>query len=76
MSSLTRMQGELPDNESQTNGEVSYNHLPSHRKKTLCSMKAPRTVKRITFNPCEANPGHTLYVHVPRLNQDEVIVPN
>ena len=39
-------------------------------------MRAQRAVKRITFNPFEANPGQTLYVHVPKLNQNEVIVPN
>ena len=38
-------------------------------------MKAPRSVKRITFNPSEANPGETLYVHVPKLNENEVVVP-
>ena len=38
-------------------------------------MKAPRSVKRITFNPSEANPGETLYVHVPKLNENEVLVP-
>ena len=38
-------------------------------------MKAPRSVKRITFNPSEANPGETLYVHVPKLNKNEVLVP-
>ena len=55
---------------------VSYDLLPSHNEKTLNAMKAPRTVKRITFNPSEANPGETLYVHVPKLNENEVIVPN
>ena len=39
-------------------------------------MKATRAVKRITFNPSEANPGETLYVHVPKLNENEVLVPN
>ena len=38
-------------------------------------MKAERTVKRITFNPTEANPGETLYVSVPKLADDEIIVP-
>ena len=38
-------------------------------------MKAERTVKRITFNPTEANPGNNLYVSVPKLNEEEVIVP-
>ena len=37
-------------------------------------MKAERTVKRITFNPSEANPGETLYVSVPKLSEHEVIV--
>ena len=56
--------------------EVSYNLLPSHSEKTLKAIKAHRAVKRITFNPSEASPGETLYVHVPKLNQKEVIVPN
>ena len=54
--------------------EVSYNLLPSHNEKTLNAIKVPRAVKRITFNPSEASPGETLYVHVPKLNQKEVIV--
>ena len=54
---------------------VQANLLPSHSVKTLGAMKAERTVKRITFNPTEANPGNTLYVSVPKLNEDEVIVP-
>ena len=48
--------------------------LPSHSEKVLGAMKAERTVKRITFNPSEANPGETLYVHVPKLAVNEVIV--
>ena len=32
-------------------------------------------MKRITFNPTEANPGETLYVSVPKLADNEVIVP-
>ena len=46
-----------------------------HSVKTINAMKAPRSVKRITFNPSEANPGETLYVHVPKLNKNEVLVP-
>ena len=49
--------------------------LPSHSEKVLGAMKAERTVKRITFNPAEANPGETLYVYVPKLEDNEVIVP-
>ena len=54
---------------------VQANLLPSHSVKTPGAMKAERTVKRITFNPTEANSGNTLYVSVPKLNEDEVIVP-
>ena len=54
---------------------VQANLLPSHSVKTLGAMKADRTVKRITFNPTEANPGNTLYVLVPKLHEEEVIVP-
>ena len=49
--------------------------LPTHSEKTNNAMKAPRSVKRITFNPSEANPEETLYVHVPKLNKNEVLVP-
>ena len=49
--------------------------LPSHSEKVLGGMKAERTVKRITFNPTSANPGETLYVSVPKLAKNEVIVP-
>ena len=66
------MEGDVPE----TKGGVSYNLLPSHKEKKLRAMKALRTVKRITFNPSEASPGETLYVRVPKLNQNEVIVPN
>ena len=48
--------------------------LPSHSEKVLGAMKAERTVKRITFNPTGANPGETLYVSVPKLAENEVIV--
>ena len=54
---------------------VSDNLYPMHSEKTKNSMKAPRSVKRITFNPSEANPGETLYVHAPKLNKNEVLVP-
>ena len=48
---------------------------PAHAEKTLDAMKAERTVKRITFGRSEANPGETLYVSVPNLNENEVLVP-
>jgi len=49
--------------------------LPTHTRKTSHAIKAPRAVKRITFDRTEANPGETLYVHVPKLNQYEVLLP-
>ena len=54
---------------------VPDNLRPTHSEKTTKAMKAPRAVKRITFNPSEANPGETLNVHVPKLNENEVLVP-
>ena len=39
-------------------------------------MKAERAVKRITFDRTEANPGETLYVSVPKLNENKVLVPD
>ena len=54
---------------------VPDNLRSTHSEKTKNAMKAPRSVKRITFNPSEANQGETLYVHVPKLNKNEVLVP-
>jgi len=48
---------------------------PTYQRKTLKAIKAPRAVKRITFDRSEASPEETLYVRVPKLNEDEVIVP-
>ena len=55
---------------------VPDNLRSTHSEKEKNAMKAPRPVKRITFNPSEANPDETLYVHVPKLNKNEVLVPN
>ena len=38
-------------------------------------MQAKREVNRITFTTSEANPGNTLYVSLPKLNENEVLVP-
>ena len=55
--------------------EVPDSLLPTHTSKTQNAIKAPRAVKRITFDRTEASPGETLYVHAPKLNENEVIVP-
>ena len=62
---------------------VSYNKKmsvsseldPNHAAKTPRALKAERTVHRATFNPSKANPGETLYVTVPRLDHNVVLVP-
>ena len=41
----------------------------------MFAIKSPRAVKRITFDKSEASPGETLYVRVPKLNKNEVLVP-
>jgi len=60
---------------NQGNGEVPNSLSASHTSKTLRAMKAPRAVKRITFDRSEVSPGETLNVHVPKLNENEVLVP-
>ena len=57
---------------------VSENLDPTYskKKKKYGGLKAILAVKRITFNPSEANPGETLNVNVPKLNENEVLVPN
>ena len=54
---------------------VPENLRATYSEKTVHAMKAERAVKRITFTPSEANPGSTLYVSVPKLNENEVLVP-
>ena len=54
---------------------VPDNLRSTHSEKTKNATKAPRSIKRITFNPSEANPGETLNVYVPKLNKNEVLVP-
>ena len=55
---------------------VQENLLPVYSKKTVGAMKAERTVKRITFERSEASPDKILYVSVPKLNANEVLVPS
>ena len=55
--------------------EVQANLDPTHNEKIVGAMKAERAVKRITFDRSEASPSETLYVSVPKLNKNEVLVP-
>ena len=72
---VQKMQGDVPENGREKSGEVSNDFKPSNNEKIMNSMKAPYTVKRIIFNPSEANPGERLEVRVPKLNKNEVLVP-
>jgi len=54
---------------------VSENLRPTYSKKTLRAMQAERAINRITFSHTEAKPGDMLYVSVPKLNVNEVLVP-
>ena len=69
------MYGDVPENGKEKYGSVSHDLSPRRSTKTLQAMKAPYSVKRITFNPSKADPGDKLEVRVPKLNKNEVLVP-
>ena len=48
---------------------------PSILPKQTGGLKAERTFHRVTFTPSSANPGETLYVSVPTLSENLLIVP-
>ena len=48
---------------------------PNFEEKISNALKADRTVHRVTFNPNKASPGETLYISVPKLNDEVVLVP-
>ena len=48
---------------------------PNRMPKQPFGLKAETTLQRITFTPSSANPGETLYVNVPKLSGNNVIVP-
>jgi len=58
-----------------TGSEMPDSLSPKHMSKTLNGMKAYRAVNQTTFVPSSAEPGETLYVRVPRLGENEVVVP-
>ena len=69
------MDGDVPENFKEKSGSVSHDLSPRRSTKAMRAMKAPYSVKRITFDPSEANPGARLEVRVPKLNKNEVLVP-
>ena len=54
---------------------VPENLSPTHSEKTLHAMKAMLAGKRITFDHTSGNPGEILYVSMPILNKNTVLVP-
>ena len=54
---------------------VQANLRPTHNEKNLGAMKAECAVMHITFDHSKASPGATLYVSVPKLNVNDVLVP-
>ena len=49
---------------------------PNRMPKQPFGLKAETTLHRTTFTPSSANPGETLYVNIPKLSGNNVIVPN
>ena len=48
---------------------------PNFEEKISNALKADRTVHRVTFNRNKASPGETLYIPVPKLSDEVVLVP-
>ena len=48
---------------------------PNIMPKQPFGLKAETTLQRITFTPSSANPGETLYINIPNLSGNNVIVP-
>ena len=49
---------------------------PNRMPKQPFGLKAETTLHRTTFTPSSANPGETLYINIPKLSGNNVIVPN
>ena len=49
---------------------------PNRMSKQPFGLKTETTLHRTTFTPSSANPGETLYINIPKLSGNNVIVPN
>ena len=49
---------------------------PNILPKQTGGLKAERTFHRVTFTPSSANPGERLYVSVPTLSENMLLVPH
>ena len=54
-----------------TSEKINPNRIP----KEPFGLKAESTLNRITLNPSSASPGETLYINIPKLSENLVIVP-
>ena len=54
---------------------ISENLNPNISTRKPFGLKAKSTLHRITLNPSSANPGETLYLYIPKLSENKVIVP-
>ena len=54
-----------------TSEKINPNRIP----KEPFGLKAESTLNRITLNPSTASPGETLYINIPKLSENLVIVP-
>ena len=51
--------------------KINPNRIPLER----FGLKAESSLNRITLNPSSASPGETLYINIPKLAENVVIVP-
>ena len=54
-----------------TSEKINPNRIP----REPFGLKAESTLNRITLNPSSASPGETLYINIPKLSDNLVIVP-
>ena len=54
-----------------TSEKINPNRIP----REPFGLKAESTLNRITLNPSTASPGETLYINIPKLSENLVIVP-
>ena len=54
-----------------TSEKINPNRIP----REPFGLKAESTMNRITLNPSSASPGETLYINIPKLSENLVIVP-
>lgn len=54
---------------------ISEKLNPDRIPRASFGLKSESSLDRITMNPSSANPGETLYINIPQLSQNLVIVP-